>query len=77
MNKAAEKATKKGHNMMTNNCTAVVREALQAAGLNDGEVSNDGPFGLSWGNYYPNAKQAEIEKSNKGKDYDEKLKRKK
>ncbi|HGE5775859.1 TPA: RHS repeat domain-containing protein [Flavobacterium psychrophilum] len=75
MNLAAKEVTKKGHNMVTNNCTTVPTAALDAAGLKNGEVSNDGPFGLSWGNYTPNAKQAEIERANKGKDVDDKLKR--
>jgi hypothetical protein len=74
MNAAVAKVTKEGHNMLTNNCTHVPEAALNAAGLKNGEVSN-GPVGLTVGNYTPNAKQAEIERANKGVDVDNKLKR--
>ncbi|MGQ2985379.1 DUF6443 domain-containing protein [Flavobacterium sp.] len=69
MKKAAKETVDNGFGFNTN-CTTVATEALDAAGLNNGEVSNDGPFGLSFGNYWPSSKQKEIEKSNPGKDID-------
>ncbi|WP_374174573.1 RHS repeat-associated core domain-containing protein [Flavobacterium tructae] len=75
MEKAARAVTEEGHNMATNNCTAVPEAALNAAGLSNGEWTL-GSFGSPpIPNFTPNAKQAEIERSNKGQDVDEKLKR--
>ena len=74
MKKAAQKQTVSQWWPLAASCTTVATDALDAVGLNNGEVSNDGPFGLSWGNYYPESKQAEIERSNKGVDIDKKLK---
>ncbi len=66
MKEAAEAQTKSLYIPIYQDCTAVATDALDAAGLSNGEVSNDGPYGLSWGNYYPDSKQAEIKRSNKG-----------
>ncbi|WP_243860391.1 RHS repeat domain-containing protein [Flavobacterium poyangense] len=75
---AAEKTAKKGHNMMTNNCTAIPEVALDAAGLKNGEWTSGQVIGSpAFPNFTPNAKQASIEQRNQGKDVDNKLKRKK
>lgn len=75
MKKNVKSRTISGHNFVTNNCTVLPRVALNSIGLNDGEISNDGPFGLGFGNYLPLSKQREIEKSNDGLDVDILLKR--
>ena len=80
MNKAAAEVTKGGHSMINilgaNNCTAVPEAALDAAGLKNGEWTPGVLNGPPTPNFTPNAKQAEIERGNKGKDVDDKLKRK-
>jgi RHS repeat-associated protein len=64
MSKAARKETEKEYSTASSNCTHVVKEALNAGGLKNGEAST---------NYFPKAKQAKIEKENKGTDVDKKL----
>jgi RHS repeat-associated protein len=80
MNAAAEEVTEGGHDMMNvlgyNNCTAVPEAALDAAGLKNGEWTPHQIYGgPPTPNFTPNAKQAEIERANEGKDVDDKLKR--
>ncbi|GIQ61315.1 hypothetical protein Flavo103_44500 [Flavobacterium collinsii] len=72
---AASKVAKEGHNMLTNNCTCVPQVALDSAGLKNGEWTSGEIYGSPpIPNFTPNAKQASIEKRNKGKDVDNRLK---
>jgi hypothetical protein len=78
MNEAAKSSTEKGHFMLGNNCTNNVEAALNAGGLKNGESTSKTisiPFTnksvkVSEMNFMPHTKQAEIERSNKGKDVD-------
>lgn len=73
---AATAVTQEAYNMETNNCTAVPEAALNAAELSNGEWTLVGFGSPPIPNFTPNAKQAEIERSNQGQDGDKELKRK-
>ncbi len=84
MREAAEKTFEKPYNIWTGNqCTRVVKNALDAGGLNNGEQStfikyqgkSDMPYKTTEENYLPATKQKEIERSNKGVKIDAKIKR--
>jgi hypothetical protein len=84
MKEGAEKTFKKSYNTCTGNqCTRVVKNALDAGGLKNGEKSkvtkyqgkSDIPYQTTEENYLPITKQEEIERSNKGTKIDEKIKR--
>ncbi|MFT6195875.1 MAG: hypothetical protein ACJAXY_000187 [Nonlabens sp.] len=82
MNKAADKTTKIGW-YPWDECTDVCTDALDAAGLNNGEWNNYDPindpiekFKVPFidKNVSSNNKQRQIEEDNKGTDVDNKLK---
>ena len=61
-----------------NQCTSVVKNALDAGGLKNGEITrtNPGmPYAADKKNNFPIDKQKEIEHSNNGKKIDDKIKR--
>ncbi|WP_108868904.1 RHS repeat domain-containing protein [Aquimarina aquimarini] len=76
---AASSEAKKPFSLTSSNCTHTCKKGLDAGGLKNGEVSlknvnlKGQSFILQSQNYFPTAKQAEIERSNKGKDVDHKL----
>jgi RHS repeat-associated protein len=73
MNAAAKEETTKTWTPLSN-CTNVVTKALDAGGLKNGEISRgEGLFGTPILNFGTDAKQTEIERSNKGINVDRKL----
>jgi hypothetical protein len=82
MEAAAAKTFEKSWTIL-NQCTTVVKNALDAAGLKNGEQSktvkyqgkSEIPIEVVEENYLPATKQAEIERSNPGVKIDEKIKR--
>ena len=80
MKVAANKTFDEKYNICTGNqCTRVVRNALNAGGFNNGEDNKKGNNGIWDGlineNIFPISKQKAIEKFNKGTDIDKQLKR--
>jgi RHS repeat-associated protein len=79
MRQAAVKPFEQAYSVPNENeCTSVVKSALDAGKLNNGEITRENanmPYAYDKQNKLPQDKQTEIEKSNKGVDVDGAIKR--
>ncbi|WP_408040247.1 RHS repeat domain-containing protein, partial [Tenacibaculum amylolyticum] len=77
---ASSEEVQKPFSTLNSNCTHTCQKGLDAGGLKNGEYSSrtisrrGRSYNVRSKNYFPTTKQAEIERSNKGKDVDKKLK---